>query len=162
MTVAEYDKCVDTYADSLYRFALKSLRNRDEANDIVQESFMRLWERCQEVISGKEKSYLFTIGHHLIIDRVRMDKRFVHSETMQAGAGNSNAQEYSNIGELLESYLDELPGIQRSLVMLRDYEGYSYQEIAEITHLSESQVKVYIFRARTALRKSIGNIENIL
>ena len=52
--------------------------------------------------------------------------------------------------------------IQRSVVMLRDYEGYPYDEIGEITGLSESQVKVYIFRARKALKQYIGKLEMVV
>ena len=66
MTVAEYDKCVSQYSDNLYRFALKSLRSDDEAKDIVQESFLRLWENREAVLSGKEKSYLFTVAYRLV------------------------------------------------------------------------------------------------
>ena len=62
MTVAEYEKCVQTLSDNLYRFALKSLRDEDQAKDIVQESFLRLWENREAVLDGKEKSYLFTIA----------------------------------------------------------------------------------------------------
>ena len=69
MTVAEYDKCVSQYSDNLYRFALKSLRSDDEAKDIVQESFLRLWENREAVLSGKEKSYLFTVAYRLGVGR---------------------------------------------------------------------------------------------
>lgn len=71
MTVAEYDKCVHTLSDNLYRFALKSLRDEELAKDIVQESFLRLWENREAVLDGKEKSYLFTIAYRLIIDQAR-------------------------------------------------------------------------------------------
>ena len=137
MTVAEYDKCVSQYSDNLYRFALKSLRSDDEAKDIVQESFLRLWENREAVLSGKEKSYLFTVAY-------------------------PGRPDYNGISELIDRFLDELPPLQKSLIMLRDYEGYSYREMAEMTRLSETQVKVYIFRARTALRRIIGDINNIL
>ena len=134
MTVAEYEKCVQTLSDNLYRFALKSLRDEDQAKDIVQESFLRLWENREAVLDGKEKSYLFTIAYRLII-----------------GAG-----------EVVQRYLDQLPEIQRTLILLRDYEGYSYQEMADMTSLSVAQVKVYIFRARMALKQQIGTIRNLL
>ena len=60
MTVAEYEKCVQTLSDNLYRFALKSLRDEDQAKDIVQESFLRLWENREAVLDGKEKSRSLT------------------------------------------------------------------------------------------------------
>lgn len=162
MTVAEYDKCVSQYSDNLYRFALKSLRSDDEAKDIVQESFLRLWENREAVLSGKEKSYLFTVAYRLIVDRVRMGKRYTGDESVLRTSPALGRPDYNGISELIDRFLDELPPLQKSLIMLRDYEGYSYREMAEMTRLSETQVKVYIFRARTALRRIIGDINNIL
>lgn len=162
MTVAEYDKCVSQYSDNLYHFALKSLRSDDEAKDIVQESFLRLWENREAVLSGKEKSYLFTVAYRLIVDRVRMGKRYTGDESVLRTSPAPGRPDYNGISELIDRFLDELPPLQKSLIMLRDYEGYSYREMAEMTRLSETQVKVYIFRARTALRRIIGDINNIL
>ena len=141
MTVAEYDKCVSQYSDNLYRFALKSLRSDDEAKDIVQESFLRLWENREVVLSGK---------------------RYTGDESVLRTSPAPGRPDYNGISELIDRFLDELPPLQKSLIMLRDYEGYSYREMAEMTRLSETQVKVYIFRARTALRRIIGDINNIL
>lgn len=162
MTVAEYDKCVSQYSDNLYRFALKSLRSDDEAKDIVQESFLRLWENREAVLSGKEKSYLFTVAYRLIVDRVRMGKRYTGDESVLCTSPAPGRPDCNGISELIDRFLDELPPLQKSLIMLRDYEGYSYREMAEMTRLSETQVKVYIFRARTTLRRIIGDINNIL
>ena len=69
---------------------------------------------------------------------------------------------YSDIQEVLHNALATLPEVQRNVILLRDYEGYSYQEIGKITGLSESQVKVYIFRGRTALKKQLKNIDNLI
>jgi len=64
--------------------------------------------------------------------------------------------------EVLNEAVDRLPEIQRTVVLLRDYEGYSYEEIGEITGLNESQVKVYIYRARLFLKEYIGKLENVI
>lgn len=162
MTAPEYDACVAKHADSLYRFALKSLRDSDQAKDIVQESFLRLWENRQAVLSGKEKSYLFTIAYRLIVDDVRFAKRYGSNDSLHLQADSTARRGYDNLSEIVQGYIDRLPPRQKTLIMLRDYEGYSYREIAEMTSLSESQVKVYIFRARVTLRNSIGDIDNIL
>ena len=74
----------------------------------------------------------------------------------------SHNKQYTDLKEILNEALSKLPDIQRSVVLLRDYEGYSYTEIAEIAGLSESQVKVYIFRARTFLKNYIGSIEKVV
>ena len=67
-----------------------------------------------------------------------------------------------DVKEILDKALDRLPAIQKSVVLLRDYEGYSYKEIGEITGLSETQVKVYIYRARLYLKKYIVSIETVI
>jgi len=74
----------------------------------------------------------------------------------------SHNRQYSDLKEILNEALNKLPEIQKSVVLLRDYEGYSYEEIGEITGLKEAQVKVYIFRARTFLKNYIGSIEKVV
>ena len=69
---------------------------------------------------------------------------------------------YNGLSEVLDKALLRLSEVQRSVILLRDYEGYAYNEIAEITNLSESQVKVYIYRGRLALKKYIGSIEALV
>jgi RNA polymerase sigma-70 factor (ECF subfamily) len=74
----------------------------------------------------------------------------------------ASSRQYSDLSELLSEALEKLPPIQKSVIMLRDYEGYSYEDIEQITGLNESQVKVYIYRGRVALKNYIGKIENVL
>lgn len=162
MTLPEYNACVAKYADNLYRFALKSLRDDERAKDIVQESFLRLWENREAVLEGKDKSYLFTIAYRLIIDDIRLSKRYGPNDNLHLQAARHGEPGYDNLSEILRGYIDQLPPRQRTLILLRDYEGYSYREIAEMTSLSEAQVKVYIFRARVALKNNIGDIKNLL
>ncbi len=161
MTVGEYNRCVERFSDNVYRFALKSLRDPEAAKDVVQESFLRLWENRAAVMEGKEKSYLFTITYRLLVDTVRWQGRFGGGEealrSVEAGPGSE-----PDVREKLEEALEALPALQKTLVMLRDYEGYSYREIGEMTGLSESQVKVYIFRARVALKARLGKLENMI
>ena len=108
MTVAEYDKCVSQYSDNLYRFALKSLRSDDEAKDIVQESFLRLWENREAVLSGKEKSYLFTVAYRLIVDRVRMGKRYTGDESVLRTSPAPGRPDYNGISELITRVRDNI------------------------------------------------------
>ena len=74
----------------------------------------------------------------------------------------NHSRQYSDLKEILNEALEKLPEIQKSVVLLRDYEGYNYTEIGEITGLKESQVKVYIFRARKFLKEYIGAMENVI
>ncbi len=161
MTVDDYNRCVDQHSDGVYRFALKHLRDTDRAKDVVQESYARLWMKVDEVEAAKAKSYLFTTAHHVMVDEVRKGARSTrmeehHEELTWTSQGQPDLQ------EVLERGLATLPEIQRSVVLLRDLEGYSYEEIAGITGLSLDQVKVYIYRGRTAMKNWIGQLEGVV
>lgn len=161
MNINEYNRCVDHHADGLYRFLLKNIKDEEVARDLVQESFMKLWEKRKEVQSEKSKSYLFTTGYHTMIDFIRKNRRNVSYNTVEY-AEESHEKGYSDLKEILNEAIEKLPVDQKSVVLLRDYEGYSYKEIAEITELTESQVKVYIYRARLFLKKYIGSMDAVI
>lgn len=161
MTVIEYNQCVDSYSSGLYRFILKHIRDEDIAKDIVQDTFEKIWRKVNEVESTNAKSYLFTVAHHTLVDHTRKAKKQGnYSEVVENKLQHSN--QYSDLKEILNIALDKLPEIQKSVVLLRDYEGYDYIEIGRITNLSESQVKVYIFRARAFLKNYIGKLEVVI
>ncbi len=161
MTRSEYNQCVDNYADGIYRFVLKNIRDEDQARDIVQETFARVWEKVEGVQFEKAKSYLFTTAYHRMIDWIRTEVRTTRmDESARQTAASYNT--YSDLSEVLEEGLGKLPEIQRTVVLLRDYEGYAYDEIGSITGLTESQVKVYIFRARKALRDYLRSLDHVL
>lgn len=161
MTIKEYNKSVDLFSDAVFRFVLKNARNEEVAKDVVQETFTKMWVKVDTVSFEKAKSYIFTTAYHTLIDYFRKNKRIVDFDNVNE-VNYSHSDNYSDIGEILNSAVDKLPNKQKSVLMLRDYEGYSYKEIAEITDLSESQVKVYIYRARLFLKNYIGSIEKIL
>lgn len=161
MTTAEYNQCVDAYADGVYRFILKNIRDEEKARDIVQDSFEKMWIKVEEISFEKGRSYLFTTAYHTMIDSIRRDSRLTSLEDDYM-SDQAYSNDYSGLKEILEKAVMKLPDIQRSVIMLRDYEGYSYQEIGEITGLNESQVKVYIYRARTFLKNYIGSMDVLI
>jgi RNA polymerase sigma-70 factor (ECF subfamily) len=161
MTVKEYNIAVDEFSDNIYRFALKQLRNEMSAKDIVQETFTKVWIKHEEVSFEKVKSYLFTTAYHAIVDWVRKEARNGDFEKVQ----NTASTEFSisiDVQDILNEALEKLTEIQKTVVLLRDYEGYNYSEIAEITSLNESQVKVYIFRARKSLKEYIRKLDLVI
>ena len=158
----QYNRCVEQYADRLFRFASSSLRNREQAEDEVQESFARVWEKVENVEFEKAKYYLFTTAHHAMIDEARLRQRFVSAEDYTPAEEKTQAVPYPDVNDILHKALTTLPEAQRNALLLRDYEGYSYQEIGDITGMSESQVKVNIFRARTALKNKLKSIDNLI
>lgn len=161
MTVSEYNNSVDKFSDGIYRFILKNIADEEHSKDIVQESFLRLWEKRQNVTFEKVKTYLFTTAYHLMIDLIRKNKYRAAFESQFENIESASSG-FTDLGEILEMAVDKLPEIQRSAIILRDYEGYSYQEIGEITGLNESQVKVYIYRARMFLKQYIGSMDKVI
>jgi len=96
-----------------------------------------------------------------MIDIIRKEKRSSYSEELKLPE-QSHENNYSDLGEVLKEAVNRLPEVQRMVLLLRDYEGYSYEEIGEMANLNESQVKVYIFRARVFLKKYIGRMEAVV
>lgn len=161
MTTQEYNTAVDAHADGLYRFVLKQIRDKDVASDIIQDTFEKVWLKHEGIDANKVKSYLYTTAYRTLIDETRKQKKLDKSvvmEELEMGYENHNY----DLKKVLDAALAQLPEVQRSVVLLRDYEGYDYAQIGEITGLTESQVKVYIYRARIALKQYIGKIENVL
>jgi RNA polymerase sigma-70 factor (ECF subfamily) len=162
MDRSQYNQCVEQYADRLFRFAFASLRNREQAEDVVQESFTRVWEHVEAVDFATAKTYLFTTAHHAMVDEVRLRQRFVSIEEQTPSIEDSTESRYPDVNDVLNKALATLPEAQRNTLILRDYEGYSYREIGDITGMSEAQVKVNIFRARTALKNKLKSIDNLI
>lgn len=161
MTIDEYNKSVDLFSDSIFRFILKNIRDREKSQDIVQDTYEKLWKNHKDVSAEKVKSYLFSTAYHTLLDMTRRDKkqgRWEEAEIQSHVCHNS----YSDLNEILHNALAQLPETQKMVVMMRDYEGYSYTEIGEITGLNESQVKVYIYRARLFLKNYIGKMEVVI
>lgn len=161
MTEKEYNHCVTTYADNVYRYILKCLRHEEDARDVVQTAFERIWIKRAEIDNAACKSYLFTVAHHLVVDHVRKAKRISLKDEFREEAKVYD-RPIHNARKVLEDALDQLDETARSLVLLKDYEGYSYAEIGQITGLNESQVKVYLHRARVQLRNYLVSPQNVL
>ena len=160
MTEKEYNLCVNQYADNVYRFIVKNLRHEEDARDIVQSAFEKMWRNRESVDNTKSKSYLFTVAYNQMIDHIRKVKRIELKDSFLED-GKSVEQGNIRMKQTLMEALNRLNETQKSLVMLKDYEGYSYEEIGEIMGLNSSQVKVYLHRARLALRSYLVSPENV-
>jgi RNA polymerase sigma factor (sigma-70 family) len=161
MTANEYNTCVNQYADGVFRFIVKNIRDTEKARDIVQDTFEKLWLKVSELDAVKVKSYLFTTAYHTMIDSIRREK-FQGDFDQVDELDYTHEQTYSDLKSVLNEGVLKLSPIQRSVLLLRDYEGYSYEEIGKITNLTESQVKVYIYRARVFLKNYIGSLDSVI
>lgn len=161
MTVKEYNTAVDKYADNIFRFVLKHLKDKDASKDVVQDTFAKVWVKRDTIEGSKAKSYLFTTAYNTLIDATRKQKYTEEVETIDKYFSQGPIKDM-DLQEILHNALDQLSEIQRTVILLRDYEGYDYEEIGKITDLKESQVKVYIFRARKKLKQILVSVEAVI
>jgi RNA polymerase sigma-70 factor (ECF subfamily) len=126
----------------------------------VQTAFEKLWVNREKVKTLKAKSYLYTVAYHLMIDQLRKESKIIMTDSFDENA-NAITQGSSELKQLLLEAINNLNPTQKSLILLKDYEGYSYQEIGEIMQLSESQVKVYLHRARLILKNKLTHLEKM-
>jgi RNA polymerase sigma-70 factor (ECF subfamily) len=162
MTRKEFNKCVDEYGDRVFGFALKNTRNDEDARDIVQEAFEKMWLKHGDVDREKARSYLFSTAYHCIIDHFRKVKKL---NTVRDGEGlrdrGENMEGRIDDRQWIEEGLSRLNEQERTLILLRDYEGYNYEELCGLTGLNMSQVKVYLFRARKKFRQWLIDLEGM-
>jgi RNA polymerase sigma-70 factor (ECF subfamily) len=161
MKRGDYNTAVDLYSDGLYRFALKQVSDRDIAQDLVQDTFMKVWEKRETIQAEKVKSYLFTTLYHLVVDWSKKPKT-IQNNSSQGHLFISKEPHPFDLESTIEEALQQLNYIQKTVLLFRDYEGYTYSEIGEMTGLSETQVKVYIFRARKQMKEYFVRIENVV
>lgn len=161
MTTSEYNQCVRELADGLYRFACKSIGDSEEAKDMVQQAFTILWEKREEVPPDKGKSFLFTITYRKCMDVHRARERTTDTEKLHENF-LSEQPKTNDLKKILQKALATLDTQSRNLVMLKDYEGYSYEEIATVTGLNTTQVRVYLYRARKILKNYLVSKEHVI
>lgn len=163
MTVAQYNSAVHMHSDALYRYVYQMCKDEDSANDLVQEAFVKVWHKKDEVPFEKIKAYLFTTVYRLFVDDYRKKSKHEElSEHSHSAHLEHQNQPTPDLNEILHEALNKLPDVQKSAVLLRDYEGYDYKEIGELLNLTESQVKVYLFRARKALKTYLVKLDLIV
>ena len=150
-----YNQSVHDYSNRVCRFVDKLLMDSVVAKDITQEAYMRLWEKRDSVDFEKVRAWLFTTAYRLSMDHIQRQKRFDREENIPEFWVEP---ENPDLKRIVNESLALLSEVQRSIVLLKDYEGYSYDEIGEMLNLSEQQVKVYLFRARKKVKEYIGDL----
>ena len=152
--------------DKLFRLALRITFDRAEAEDVVQETLIRVWNKRDEWSQfGSVEAYCLTVARNLAIDRSeKKDAQNVElTPDMEQAADASSPYERLVTKEwmtLIHRLINGLPEKQRLVIHLRDIEGKSYKEIAVVLNLTEEQVKVNLFRARQKVKQQFINIES--
>jgi RNA polymerase sigma-70 factor (ECF subfamily) len=159
MTRDNFIICAKLITPNLLRYCKRVASNAMEAGDIVQECFEVLWKNKEKVEIGSAKSYLFSVAHKKIIDSFRTDSRL---ESFNASYHEmAESPDETDTLQLVQLAINQIPSLYKELITLRDLENYTYKEIEEITNLTENQVKVYLFRARKAIKEKILELETV-
>lgn len=159
MNRREYNSAVEEHANNLYGYVFGFLRDSEDSQDIVQDVFEKLWKNRKKVENEKCKAWMFRCGHNALINFSTKKRRTIFdSDYIPEKIHFDNQLETK---DLIELALSILPPLQKSIILLRDLEGYNYAEIGTILDLSDSQVKVYLYRARKKIKKQLSDLRII-
>ena len=169
MQINELIEILTPYKNKMFRYAFSIVRNRFEAEDVVQEAMIKVWKKMEKFseIDNKE-AWVITIVRNLAIDKIRAKKKKQTSDINEYFHISDNAPspdiqlEQKDAVLKVTEIMGSLQETQREIITLRDIEGYTYQEIADIMDLKVDQVKVYLFRARKILREKLAPIRKML
>lgn len=147
MTEKDFKRHIDNFSDDVLRYLAKNMQDTDEAKDIVQDTFISLWENRAKVDNQKAKSWLFTTAHNKMLNALRYKK--IRQETKFEQQIDKNNLENE---QMVDYLLKQLPQTMQQCLILKDWQGFSIKEISDILHISEANVKVNIFRAKIKLK----------
>lgn len=162
ITIREYNTAVKEYSRNIFRYVYKCIRDEEAANDIIQDCYMKLWEHKDNVHPEKIKYWLFTTSHNTMLQYIKKASRTIPFDKSSMVEPFIRENQNFELKELIDKALELLPQVQKTIILLRDLEGYNYDEIGEILQLNESQVKVYLFRARQKMKSSLIEFKNVL
>lgn len=154
---------VKPFKDKVYRYALNIVGNTMDAEDIIQELLIKVWQKKEqfEEIENKE-AWCMTVTRNMCIDKLRGRKQSsadvsdYHFLSDSATTPDQALEQKDSLTRVMK-IVNELPESQKEIIHLRDVEGYTYKEISEMTTLTEDQVKVNLFRARQKLKEKLKN-----
>lgn len=153
MKKEKVEEAFKEYRNKLYSFVYMMLKDRDRSLDIVHETFMKLYKEKKEIYNLR--GWLFRVAKNLIIDYIRKNKRIIIMEKEWEIEDKYNTEKRNRLISLIEREIDKLPKIYKNVFILRDVEGYTYQEISKKLKLPIGTVKTRAYRARIFLREKL-------
>lgn len=163
MNLQEFNSSVYPLRDKLFRFSRRLLEQSEEAEDAVQEVFIRLWNKRDELEKYRSIEALAMITtRNICLDKIRARKHPVenmenHRQFIENIPGESKEDHTDVIMKIQIAMKNKLPEQQRTIIHLRDIEGYEFEKIAEVTEMNENAVRVALSRARKKIRELIVN-----
>jgi len=171
---AAFEELVDRYEDKIFRLAFRFVRNETEAKEIVQDTFLLVWRKL-DTFKGDSQfgSWLYRVATNTALMRLRAQRRHPEISTEELpvdyldnygqlpAAGENWAKrpddelQSDELRQRIQKAVDELPDIYRTVFLIRDVEGLSTEETAEVLEISIPTVKTRLHRARLALRDAI-------
>lgn len=161
MSLEDFKQRVLPVKNKLFRFALRMVGNVEDAEDIVQEVFIKVWNKREDMQKFLNmEAWCMKLVKNQSLDRIKSGhfKTFLHKENKDVQSQEHNPHGQSELNDtlnLVHDCISGLPEKQKQVVQLRDIEGYSYQEISEIMEIDVNQVKVNLFRARKAIKEKV-------
>lgn len=157
MTISEYHEITEKLRPKFHGFLFNYLRNNADVEDVLQEAYIKLWEHMDSVTIHTAKSWLYTTGKNASINILKTRGRLNYSDENDYDFNGSVASKQPDVEvtNIIKDSVDKLPSLQRRLIILRDVHGFTYKEISDRLKLTETQVKVYLFRARKSLKDKL-------
>jgi len=162
MEIAEFKSKVYPLKDKIFRFAKRMLEQTEEAEDTVQEVFIRLWNRREKLDEYRSVEALAMVTtRNICLDRIKarrypvenLENHRLYLERLPMEMNN----EHSDLIQSVQLAMKELPEQQRTILHLRDIEGYGYEEIAGVVGMNENAIRVALSRARKKVRELLTN-----
>ena len=157
---ALYQQAIDDHRHRVFSFAHYSLRVREDAEDVTQDVFIKLWQHWRKIDHEKLGAWLMRVAHNSVIDHIRKQRpqranldQFAEVEDLIAQESEATDLDREKFKARLQRAIQALDDPFRSIVIMRDIQGLSYEEIQCSLELSASQVKVYLHRGRRKLRE---------
>jgi RNA polymerase sigma-70 factor (ECF subfamily) len=157
MTDLEYNKTVKLFENRLIGYVYKNTNDIELSKDLTQETFIKLWDNRIKITVEKSKSWLFTVIKNGMINHIKREKKFEYINPEHDVKDNINSVDFDTKSIILDE-LKKLDKRSQRLILLRDVHKMSYSELGDRLNLSESQVKVYLFRTRKKLKDRLKSI----
>jgi RNA polymerase sigma-70 factor (ECF subfamily) len=162
MQIEEFNKLVDRLKDKMYRVSLRIVKYDEEARDVVQDSLVKIWKiRDRLTTIDNVDAYCMMITRNMSIDKLRSRKMETTdiSEQYDLKSNTADPERLSIVRDelrMVKKIIDQLPENHKTVLELRDIEGYSYKEISDMTGYTLDKVKVYLYRARLKLKEQLN------